>query len=779
MDQTVVTAFERIGQLAHIGEDRVGQRISPAAVRRSERGRESQPLVAQRGRQSGLPLGIDAAQILQVRGVEHRVSGRGVDDVLSRAIDLPAVGVVIEGPFGSRLESVAVDAAQLAARIGVDENFAADGVAGVELPDVDARGQFDQFVPVLRPVDVDVPAPVLGRHGPETRGEFDTPVAHAARVNDHRRGSGGPVGGHVDDLVGGLRIVVGEVERYAVLKEVAFETQLPALDVLGFERVVLRRAGQPVGPGEHRRIGIGSPQLVRLGVVTHVGPRPADLEHVDPLGLVMQFEHLVEQHAGTHRGVEVRVVARSQRRRPGVAARHVEKEHVAPAERDKPVKRIDRLGLARIGEVERAVDVLQDKDVRFFEHVGRLTGVVVLVEHVVAAKRGVERQLTESVVVAHQKIIVEFHAADRLLAVHAVEIGVSVLWFTLSAEIAAEIESRTQRHREPAGNDVPRHAGVAVDPVAGLGVQAVVDDEIRVVHRAVDQLYGGIDSRIVIDQAAALPLVVGVAGRGAHGLPQQGLQGRRVAVSAYRQIVRILAVVVELHARLDVLVTLADGRDAEILRREARIGHDPVVARVLDRDAQRRSVAVAGIHGQAVGVGHAGLEKALVPVVDLVGHARVGIRGRIVRSIHVAHLPLNLFAELVTRSEGVDLLSRVGMIGVDRVERIFVGIQTVGHVTVVDRGFAVVARAVLILEIGPVTRLVEGHRGRERHAQPLLLAARLGGDDDGAVGRARSVESRGRRAFEHRDRLHVVGVDVPGAVAVVDRGVVRLVGTRR
>ena len=119
------------------------------------------------------------------------------------------------------------------------------------------------------------------------------------------------------------------------------------------------------------------------------------------------------------------------------------------------------------------------------------------------------------------------------------------------------------------------------------------------------------------------------------------------------------------------------------------------------------------------------------------------------------------------------------MIGVDRVERIFVGIQAVGHMPRIDGRFAEVAGAVYILEIGPVTRLVEGYRGGKSNPDALLLAARLGRNDDGAVGGARSVKRRCSRAFQHRDRLHVVGIDVTGAIAVVDRGVVRFVRTRR
>ena len=60
----------------------------------------------------------------------------------------------------------------------------------------------------------------------------------------------------------------------------------------------------------------------------------------------------------------------------------------------------------------------------------------------------------------------------------------------------------------------------------------------------------------------------------------------------------------------------------------------------------------------------------------------------------------------------------------------------------VDGGLAEVAGAILILEIGPVTRLVEGHRRGVGHADAPLLTAGLRRDDHGAVGGPRTVEGR-------------------------------------
>ena len=115
--------------------------------------------------------------------------------MLSRTVDLMPVGIVVKSTFGRCFEPVSVDTPQLSARIGVDEDFAADGIARIELPDIDARGQLDQFIPVLRPVGIDIPTPVFGFHELEPRRKFDTLVTHAAGVDDHRRSAGRPVGG--------------------------------------------------------------------------------------------------------------------------------------------------------------------------------------------------------------------------------------------------------------------------------------------------------------------------------------------------------------------------------------------------------------------------------------------------------------------------------------------------------------------------------------------------------------------------------------------------------
>ena len=314
-DHAGVTPFERVLQFALIGQREVGHRIGLAAPLGAERQPQPETLVRQRVAHAGRPVGVDAPQVEQFvfgRG-EPGAAGLGVHDDLVRAIDVGAVGIDVERPFGSPFVAAAVEASQLGAGVGADVDIAADGDVGVEVPHRHAVGQLDQLVPVFGPVGTDRPFELLGLDGLEARRDLDAAVAHAAGVDDDRRGADGLVDRHGDDLVGGLAVVVGHVEIEAALEELAFEAHLPALDVLGFEVVVLDLAAQVVRAGE-TAVGVDRHQFVGRGVVTHVGPRAADFQQIDPRSVFFEIEHLVEQHAGRDRGVEIGVVARGERR---------------------------------------------------------------------------------------------------------------------------------------------------------------------------------------------------------------------------------------------------------------------------------------------------------------------------------------------------------------------------------------------------------------------------------------------------------------------------------
>ena len=324
---------------------------------------------------------------------------------------------------------------------------------------------------------------------------------------------------------------------------------------------------------------------------------------------------------------------------------------------------------------------------------------------------------------------------------------------------------------------MPRDAHVTVNAITVHRIELFVGDEIGIVETRIaefDPAYAGI---IVADQSAR-PLVVEVVDRSRGRLPDQTFERRRVAVTADRQIVGIFAVIGQLDTCFDVLVALAERRYAECLHVVARIGHDPVRARVLDRDAQLRAVAVAGIDGHAVGVGHPRIEKSLVPVANFVGHTRVGARRTVVGTVHVTELPLDLLAELIARVERRNFLSVVTLLGRNGVKRIFVGSDAVGHMRS-QRALTIVAGTVFILEIGPKSRFLPRNAGRKRNTNTLLLAARFRRDDDGAVGGTRTVKRRSGGAFEHRHRFHIVGIDVSRTVAVVDRRIDRIVRTAR
>ena len=335
-----------------------------------------------------LPVGIDAAQVEQrvFRAGQHRSAAGLVDDDLSGAADVAALGVGVEGAFRGAFVPAAVKASQFFARVGVDVDVAADVHARIQLPYLHTRGEADEFVPVLAPVEVDFPAGVLGPDGDDACGEFHALITDLAGVDQLACGAGGLVDGDADDLVGRARVVVGGVERPKVVEQPRFESHFVALDVLGFDVWVLDRTRKVVGAGEAAG-RINMIEAVGRGVVAYVGPRTAHLEQVDPRGLVAEVEYLVDQDAGAYRGVEIGVVAAGKGTRPVVAAGDVEEEHILPREVDQSVETVDRLVAAPRVAVWDGFRVADLEDVVLLQAVlGRKLDVLVVVDHVVAAK---------------------------------------------------------------------------------------------------------------------------------------------------------------------------------------------------------------------------------------------------------------------------------------------------------------------------------------------------------------------------------------------------------
>lgn len=208
-----------------------------------------------------------------------------------------------------------------------------------------------------------------------------------------------------------------------------------------------------------------------------------------------------------------------------VSTRYVDVEHVAVAERHESVERIDALraadGLCR----KLSLDVGEHVDVLGVEHVRFERDVLILVCHVVAAERCVERNAVgERLLEREQEIVVDFDFAYRLFAVHSLGVCHRVERLLLGAEIVVEVDSRTQRERQYLRYDVSRNADVSVDSVAALRVQMFVGDCIRVVERRVDEVYRGVLLEMPVHTSADV-LVVHVVHRNRRRLPISDLSG--------------------------------------------------------------------------------------------------------------------------------------------------------------------------------------------------------------------------------------------------------------
>ncbi len=205
----------------------------------------------------------------------------------------------------------------------------------------------------------------------------------------------------------------------------------------------------------------------------------------------------------------------------------------------------------------------------------------------------------------------------------------------------------------------------------------------------------------------------------------------------------------------------------------ARVGHDPLVAVVCKREARRSTLARRAVDRNRVRPRHTGLEKARIPVLGIYPRHQIEFAGLpVLRVVEVAHLRrIVLLAERVARDVLLYGHAVLGHAGRQTPRRHVL----IGGTDIVVR----VRRTVLALKVGEETGILQRACRRERHAEALGLAAALGRDEDHAVLSQRTVESRGGRAFEHRHRLDIVGIEVGHRVTEVDRGVVvGVVGTR-
>lgn len=330
--QSVLTPGQRVFQLALVREREVGHREGVAAHLRRELRREREVLVPHGGSEARLPVGIHLGDplvgVLDQRGVTRL----RVDDRHARAVDHGAVFVGVGGAFRGADIVAAVNPVHLLADVGVDEGAAADGHAHRGLQrrrGVPALVQFAQLVLVAGPVAVDLPQQVAGLHGAQAERDFDTFVLHAPGVHHDFRGARFGALRHAENLVGGGVLVECDVEIEPVAEEFALESDFPALHVLRIDVGVLQRAGEGESAGQ-RGLGVGVVERVGRRVVTDVGPRGADFQHVHVRRI--DLERLVEQDAGADRRIGVAPFSRVKCRGPVCAAGDVEEIGIVPAE---------------------------------------------------------------------------------------------------------------------------------------------------------------------------------------------------------------------------------------------------------------------------------------------------------------------------------------------------------------------------------------------------------------------------------------------------------------
>ena len=477
MHEPVGTSFERVGQLALIGQGEVRHREGMSAILSAERCAQGEVLVTEALRHAGTPVGVDLADAPRGVVIKHRVTGLLVDEHHARTVDAVAVLVGIERTFGSTLEAASVDDVHLFAHVGIDIRTSADGRTHVGLErcgGVPVILQADELVVVARPVEAERPREVFRLYRDKVGTDLDALVLYLAGVNLHARSTRNLVQCDGDDLVGRARLVEGHVEGDALLEETHLEAGLPALDVLGLDE----RVGDSARQGIAARIvggGVVLVERVGTGVITHVRPRQTQLHEVHHRQVVAEVEHVAQQDTSRHRRIEVGAVAARQRARPVVASGDVQVVGVVPAERRHAVEAVDGLlGAVRIdfrlrvrGDVAQVVHALH---IEFFE--GDAVVVVLAVHPVAAESDGVAEALVEGVArVAEQEVDVRLIAAQVLFAVEAV-LPLGVLRTALRAELIREVHAAAQVERQSGqqvgGDAQVTEKAVLVHPVESL-----------------------------------------------------------------------------------------------------------------------------------------------------------------------------------------------------------------------------------------------------------------------------------------------------------------------
>ena len=209
--------------------------------------------------------------------------------------------------------------------------------------------------------------------------------------------------------------------------------------------------------------------------------------------------------------------------------------------------------------------------------------------------------------------MVELGAVKPLLFIFSVGCLARTEGLLLCAELVVHVQSRAQHQAQVFGQpDVKAH--VAVDPVAEHRVKLFVGLHVGVVGTRGE----GIVLGILVDAVVPVPV-------DGHTLlrPHQRIGNGRYAVSRLRQVVALLAVVVDLHVERQPVGHLRTERCGEGLTVVARVGRDPVVPVVGERKSGRGPLAVAAVDRHEIIVGYARFEETFVPVAGDPGRGGV------------------------------------------------------------------------------------------------------------------------------------------------------------
>ena len=695
--------------------------------------------------EAALPVGHTLADALQVVGI-LRVAVL-VDHQLSADVGQRTVLADEERTFRGAFVAQAVHRRE---RLTLVSRHVGVRRVGSHDPRIDAVAQFEHAVAVERPVGVGFPLHLLGLHERAVDRNLPAPVADAARVAVTARNARSLAHGHAHDLVLRLAVVVGDVEVQAAAEQPDVGAHLPRADDLGLEVEVGRGAGNLEIAGEIRRREVVR-RTVGLRVVTHLREAAAQFHQIDDVARRAEVDQLVQQHAGRNRRIEIGVVAAGQRRRPVVAARDVEVYGVAPRERDQSV---DAVGLTLVGVIVRldAVDrVGQRIDARLLELLGGLVGLHERAVDDASAQVGRDIEArAELAVVLQQEVGRELQRGEFLLAVHAVFLRIGTFRMADRAQVAREVETAAE-HQVEALVKMEVQRRVAVHAVAVERVDLLVGHEIGVVLTArkvgvlLDALLPGIP---------VLPGPVHVdVGRHA---PQR-VHDRTGTVTHHGQVVVVLAVVGQRGIHREPLVDLVVALERNRLLGPRRIGDDRLTAVVGHRETDRVVLVDLARNRERVGRRPSVLEKILEPVA-VADERRLDARTVLVDADAAIHVEILVIERPVHLGAPRRHVECARALAVDRVAVV----ETVGSLRR--------TLSVDVLEVGRGVDLVDDEiRGEGHRHRSVLPFAGLRRDDDGAVGGLRTVEGGRRGAFQHRDVLDVLGVDVARTVAVVDR----------